>query len=324
MPGGLPDDKITVGSKLKEHRGAFLLANTMKDGQIVDWDGHETLLRNVYTQLKAKPEEYPLLITQVPQNPTRYVNELAQVCFETLNVPSLLILPPAVLALYASARTTGVVLDLGDSTAHCVAVYQGHALQYGVQRSHAATGRAVTKRTQQLLQADGYRTTTTAQVQLVQELKEKYCTLEETANTTTNKNTIAHTLPDGQVIDISPQTLAAPNCLLDTSLIGSEDQSATDLLANALHMADTDLRAPLAASIVLTGGTTLTRGLGPRLVQDLAQRVHAPIRIAAPPERAQAAFTGGSILASLSTFKDLVVTKQDFAEDGNIYRGMQL
>jgi hypothetical protein len=42
--------------------------------------------------------------------------------FETLNVPALFVSLQAVLSLYASGRTTGVVLDIGDGVAHSVPV----------------------------------------------------------------------------------------------------------------------------------------------------------------------------------------------------------
>ena len=40
------------------------------------------------------------------------------------------------------------------------------------------------------------------------------------------------------------------------------------------------------------------------------------IRIAAPPERLYSTWIGGSILASLSTFKSMWVSKADYMEHG--------
>ena len=48
----------------------------------------------------------------------------------------------AVLALYASGRTTGVVLDVGDGVSHSVPVYEGFAVTNAIQRSDVA-GRQV-------------------------------------------------------------------------------------------------------------------------------------------------------------------------------------
>jgi centractin len=66
-----------------------------------------------------------------------------------------------------------------------------------------------------------------------------------------------------------------------------------------------DLRKALYGNIVLSGGSTLTKGFGNRLLHEV-QRLAVKdmrIKILAPPERIYTTWTGGSILAGLSTFK---------------------
>jgi hypothetical protein len=66
-----------------------------------------------------------------------------------------------------------------------------------------------------------------------------------------------------------------------------------------------DLRKSLFGSIVLSGGSTLTKGFGDRLLHEV-QRLAVKdmrIKIFAPPERKYTTWAGGSILAGLSTFK---------------------
>ena len=66
-----------------------------------------------------------------------------------------------------------------------------------------------------------------------------------------------------------------------------------------------DLRKSLFGSIVLSGGSTLTKGFGDRLLHEV-QRLAVKdmrIKIFAPPERKYTTWIGGSILAGLSTFK---------------------
>jgi len=76
-------------------------------------------------------------------------------------------------------------------------------------------------------------------------------------------------------------------------------------VVNAINRADMDLRRGLYESIVLSGGSTLTRGFGDRLLHEIQRMAVKDMRIKiyAPPERKYTTWLGGSILAGLTTFK---------------------
>jgi len=57
-------------------------------------------------------------MTEAPLNPRENKERLTQIMFETFNIPQLQVIIQAVCALYASGRTTGVVLDSGDGVSH--------------------------------------------------------------------------------------------------------------------------------------------------------------------------------------------------------------
>ena len=70
-----------------------------------------------------------------------------------------------------------------------------------------------------------------------------------------------------------------------------------------------DLRKSLFGNIVLSGGSTLTKGFGDRLLQEL-QRLAVKdmrIKIFAPPERKYSTWICGIILAGLSTFRKVAL-----------------
>ena len=112
-------------------------------------------------------------------------------------------------------------------------------------------------------------------------------------------------LPDGNTVKLGYERYRAPESLFNPELIGREDVGTQQVLLDAIGRADLDLRRHLYGNIVLSGGTTLLRGYGERLLHEV-KRLATPdmkIKISAPPERKYSTWIGGSIFAGLSTFR---------------------
>ena len=112
-----------------------------------------------------------MLLTEPPLNPRSNRDTAAQILFETFNVPALHTSIQAVLSLYASGRTTGIVLDSGDGVSHAVPVYEGFAMPSSIRRIDVA-GRDVTEYLQTLLRKSGYIFHTSAEKEVVRLIKE--------------------------------------------------------------------------------------------------------------------------------------------------------
>ena len=279
-------------------------------------------------------DEHPVLLTEPPHNPTSHREHLAEIFFETFRTPALFVAPPAVLSLYASGRTTGVVLDVGEGVTHCIPVYEGYALPHSIVRSDIG-GQDVTNRLSLLMRKNGLALSTTAELDFCTSMKEEVCYVNnvptqeindyDMARNTDDRVKAQYQLPDGQVINLSNERYRSTEVLFQPSIIGSEEKSIQDVLMSSILSSDMDLRSTLFTNIVLSGGTTLTPGLGDRLLYEVRQRApdRTKIRILAPPERKESAWVGGSILASLATFKNMWVSKSEYEEYGSsiLHRG---
>jgi centractin len=310
-----------IGPKAEEYRGLLNIRYPMEHGIVEDWSDMEQIWQYIYSkeQLSTFSEEHPVLLTEAPLNPRSNREKSAEIFFETFNVPALFISMQAVLSLYATGRTTGVVLDAGDGVTHSVPIYEGFALPHSIMRTDLA-GRDVTRYLQLLLKREGCNFKTTAEQEIVRTIKENVCYLalnpqkEETSEGEKTK----YILPDGSPLMIGNAKFRAPELLFRPDLIGEEFFGLHDVLSCAIQKSDMDLRRTLYSNIVLSGGSTLYKGFGDRLLTEIKKLApkEIKIRISAPQERLYSTWIGGSILASLDTFRKMWVSKKEYEDEG--------
>lgn len=310
---------IFVGNKAKELRGLLKLNHPMKHGVINDWKDMQVIWDHMYRDLKVAQDQHPILLTEAPLNPNSNRKKLAEVFFESYNVPALYIQMSAILSLYASGRTTGVVLDSGEGVTSAVPVYQGFAVPHAVQRIDVA-GREVTDYLQLLLRKAGHPFHTSAEKEIIRDIKEKNCFVAYTPDhqEQEQEDEQPYKLPDGEIIQTGQERFRAPEVLFNPSLIGLEYPGIHHVLVNSIAKCDLDMRRELFWYILLAGGSTLYTGLGDRLCKEV--KVLAPrstkIKIYAPSKRVYSTWIGGSILASLTAFQHMWVTQREYQEAG--------
>lgn len=304
MAGALEGD-LFVGPKAEEHRGLLSIRYPMEHGIVTDWNDMERIWTYIYSkdQLSTFSEEHPVLLTEAPLNPRKNREKAAEIFFETFNVPAWFVSMQAVLSLYvslsprtlnkqylltrlfifvryATGRVTGVVLDSGDGVTHAVPIYEGFAMPNSIMRVDIA-GRDVTRHLRALIRKEGFNFRTTAEFEIVRSIKEKCCYLSTNTQKEEGNDTekLMYTLPDGNTLEIGPARFRAPEVLFRPDLLGEECEGIHEVLMYAIQKSDMDLRKVLYQNIVLSGGSTLLKGFGDRLLQELKKSLPKDMKI---------------------------------------------
>ncbi|XP_060614710.2 actin-1-like isoform X1 [Anolis sagrei] len=319
---GAGQKEFYVGEAAQSKRGVLSLNYPINHGIVTSWDDMERIWRHVYEcELRVSSSDRPVLLTEAPLNPLQNREKMTEIMFEHFSVPALYVAIQATLALYASARTTGIVLDSGDGVTHTVPIYDGYCLPHAVARLDIA-GRDITEYFMKLLLESGYSFVSTAEREIVRDIKEKLCyvALDPSQEIKAKQEYLLrdYKLPDGNIIRIGNQLFRAPEALFAPPDIGIDAPGIHRMIFNSIMKCDIDVRRDLYGNILLSGGSTLFCGLDERILQEMQLQVPIGIavRIIAPPERKYCTWIGASILASLKAFRFMWVTLSDYKDFG--------
>ncbi|KAK0138289.1 Actin-101 [Merluccius polli] len=339
MMNGRSEQEDFIGHEAQHMRGVLALRYPMKNGVIHNWDDMEKIWHHTFQQLGVDPEDHPVMLTEAPMNPVANRQRAVEVMFDRFCVPFVYVAMQAVLALYAAGRCTGVVFDSGDGVSHSVPVFEGYSLPHAVQRFPLA-GRDVTlhlKKNErsgfvesifpknvkkgfdqsvsnalpcvsQLLQEQGVNMRTSAELELVREMKERCCRvaldyeaeLRPGGSSSGGGGEMSYVMPDGQVVCLDTERFRAPEILFRPELIGRDHYGMHQSLYKSVLSTDIDLRRDLLGNIVLSGGNTLLAGLPERLQREVGVLVPGPrVRVSSPAGRDSSVWRGGAALAGL-------------------------
>ena len=133
-----------VGMEYKDHyygeeaiskRDKLIITEPIRRGIVEDFELLEKIMKDqiINTELRIDPIEHKFLLSEPPLNPKKNREDLVTMMFEVFEVPKLYIGNQSVMSLFATGKTTGTVLDIGEGITHAVPIYEGYAIPHAIQ-----------------------------------------------------------------------------------------------------------------------------------------------------------------------------------------------
>nr|XP_023650617.1 actin-like protein 6B isoform X2 [Paramormyrops kingsleyae] len=334
-------------------RAGVETVSPLKNGMIEDWEAFRAILDHTYCKhIKSEPSLHPVLMSEAPWNTRVKREKLTELMFEHYNIPAFFLCKTAVLTAFANGRATGLVLDSGATHTTAIPVHDGYVLQQGIVKSPLA-GDFITMQCRELFQEmniDIIPPYMIAAKEPVREgappnwtKKDKLPPVTKSWHTymcnihiqiksdlagqrvAAQMPTVHYEMPSGYTTDYGAERLRIPEGLFDPSnvkgLSGNTMLGVGHVVTTSIGMCDIDIRPGLYGSVVVTGGNTLLQGFTERLNRELSQKAPPSMRLKliasnSSMERRFSPWIGGSILASLGTFQQMWISKQEYEEGG--------
>jgi len=319
---GIGNKDAYVGDEANAKRGLLTLKTIAKRGLITEWKDLEKLIHHTfYNELRVAPEEHPALLSFSPNTPQEDKQKVLKTLFETFHVPKAYLSNKAELALYASGRITGTVLHIEEGAIYAVSIDDGKIIKEADVTAEVG-GYDLTEYLIKILTERGYSFTTTAEKEVVKDIKYKlgYVAIDYEAEIktgdTSSKLEKSYELPDGQVITVGNERFKVGEALFQPKLMGKDIKGIHEMINDSIQKCPESLREKLYSNIVLSGDTMFP-GIQERLQKEISAIANgAKVKIIAQPDRKNLVWIGGSILTSLSTFESKWVQASDYKVKG--------
>ncbi|QRW05311.1 actin [Ceratobasidium sp. AG-Ba] len=331
-------------------REGMEVGNPLQNGIVYDWTPIPAIINHAITRsLRCDASEHPILVTEPAWNTQANRERMAEILFEEFNVPAFYIANNGVLSSFAAGKGTALVIDIGKSVASVVPVSDGFVLRKGIAQSplpplaqttaftilssgNPNNGRPGAALTPHQLIASKLPVDLNVPPSFTLALTVKKGPQQHGCHQGWNDQHAAmrparhYEFPTGFNSVFSSERFVPGEVYFSHHHLGQNTPQLPPtlpmLISACLNATEPDLRPALLNNVVLTGGNSLIPGMADRINNELmrlAGGIHSKLKIHAPgnpAERRFAPWLGGSILASLGTFHQLWISREEWKEHG--------
>ena len=249
-----------IGSQCDKCLNILKLRYPINHGKFTNSEDIFPIFNYIFSSLKIPSEEiqyHPILIAEPLQNPIQNRENISQILFD------------------------GVALESGEGVTQSCVIYEGYAIPNSFER-YDYGGREVSNYLGEILKKMGYFFETSAEKQIIKEIKEKYCwaipsnvpEIEKKFNEPEN-----HFLPDGNVIKLGIERIYPAEILYKPDIIGLECPGFHEMIFNSMNNVDIELRKTLCENILLSGGNTAIKGTQNKVFSEINNLINQNVKI---------------------------------------------
>eukprot|EP01084_Bolivina_argentea_P111867 199536_1 len=328
MESNISND-IYLGDQGNRYKSLLQGTNIIHRGNVTDWDLMEKLWKYAFECKLGLIDisTYNLVLTEtlLRNQSDRY--KCVQLMFETFDINSLCLQNDATLSLYGVGKSTGCVISSGFGVTYSCAIYEGFVIPNSVIKVNSA-GYDLTQYLKVLLSHKYANELMNIKHSVIKDIKENYCYVRVND---INYKKCEYKLPDGSIIVIEDESYKCCEKLFggfvglsqDGFTVGNKNVFADNMnfgIQNMLYetrksMAKFDDISDAFKYTVLSGGSTVYKGLNDRLVKEM-KKLDTDVIMIDGKDKQYLSWTGASMMGSNSEMIKGFITKNDYLEQG--------
>jgi actin len=305
---------------------------------IENFDDVEKIFNDSFCAGKFAPEKSNIFLTDSNFDPKINREKLAQILFETFIFNKIYICNTSILNISAAGKFSSISIDFGFDTIRICPVLDSIVIKDAIIKYnyggndltefmyHLAKKMDLSSYLINKLEGNSHNILNTIGGITFQDIKEKVCYCASDIKEDLKKvESYKYELPDGTYITTKEERIICPEALFKPYLINIKENDIVkgcyDSLEKIGNYFEYAIKKDLLNNIILSGGTSLFKGLPERFKKELQNLLPGKkkdeIKVIASPEGQYYSWIGGSILPSISTFESKWITKTEYEENGS-------
>ncbi|XP_004603725.2 actin-like protein 8 [Sorex araneus] len=297
-------------------------SHPVQRGRIQNWEAMELFWTRVLEKLNWSREDTRVLLAESVWRSLQERQKTMEIMFERLGVRSIMLVDELQLSLFSQCLLNGVVIDCGFGLTRVQSFIQGLPVRQSRQVVSWGDWDMASYLLRELF-SEGCIESNAAKLEKVSIIQRQACyvpkNIQQLAATSEDPHgNSTFQLPDGSLVTLGPLHRMAPEMYFSPGFYSLPIPSLPRAVLDSVQSCREDLQVQLASHMLVCGGASLYRGFTERLNEMLVlnhfSKIYRAVGLRASSYRNFSVWLGGSVLAHLSTYGYMWISKPNYEE----------